>query len=129
MKRFGIKIGLIIIVVLLFISLVFLPNIIDMIPSLIVKNVICLLLNGIVFFLIILDTFNTIKKKKYRTTIFIVLSNLLMVFSLFVFAYLSLVNVNVKDIEKIHYINNLQIKGEIFFFAGLLLNKFFKNQD
>jgi len=74
-------------VIILFALLLFLPNIIDLIPSKEVKFEIAVIISLLVFLLLIYVTYSDIRKSGFTTTVYIVLLDIIVIIVLVVLTY------------------------------------------
>ena len=112
----------------LFILLLFLPKLVDLIPSGEVKFAISIILALLVFIFILFETYGDITKKQFTTTPYIVLSDIISIIAFAVLGYLSFTKFDLKNIEVLLYRINARNTAALFLFGGMLIRNFFKSQ-
>lgn len=115
-------------VVILIIILLFLPRIIDRIPSKEVKLAASIIVCLLILIYIIFETYRDITKKQYTTNTYIVLTDILQILAFAVLSYISFKSYNKKNIEEIFKIYNARIVSELILFAAILLRNFLRSQ-
>jgi hypothetical protein len=119
---------LISVVVILFILLLFLPKIIDLIPSVEVKFVVVSILASLTLIFMIIETYQDITKKQFTTTVFIVLSDIIQIVAFLVLGYLSFRSYDVINIEAVLTKNDARMLAIMLIFGANLVRTFLKSQ-
>lgn len=114
--------------IILFILLLFLPNIIDLIPSKEVKSIILIILAMLTFIAIIFETYDDLTKKQFTTTIYIILADIIEIIAFGILGYLSFKSYDTTNIEVILKRNDHITAAKLFFLGAILVRSFFKSQ-
>lgn len=89
-----------------------------------VRFVIMFLITGFILFGTIFDIVHTVRKKKYRTTVFIVIANILMALSFIGFGVLYFIHVSPNEFDKMILLSRLNTGLTITFAIGFVLQQF-----
>lgn len=116
------------IIVILFILVIFLPNIIDLIPSQKVKIIVAGILFFLMLILMIFTTYKDIRKKEYTNNVFIVITDVVQISSYLVLGYIALVPYDVKNIELLFSKINHRMIAILVFASTILIQSYFKRE-
>lgn len=114
--------------IILFILLLFLPNIIDLIPSKEVKSIIVIILAMLTFIAIIFETYDDLTKKQFTTNIYIILADIIEIISFGILGYISFKSYDTTNIEVILKRNDHIAAAKLFFLGAILVRSFLKSQ-
>lgn len=125
--RFNKKNIIVLIVVILFALLLFLPNVIGLIPSDRVKFVIYNIFSLLVFLFLIYITYNDIRERKFTTTVYIVLADIIVmaVFAAVMYTFYNYFNVTNVDILLRE--SRIRVTSLIFLFCSSILLNYLKS--
>lgn len=98
-------------IIILFILLLFVPNIVDLIPSEEMKYVVTIIFSVLVFIFLIYLTYDDIRKRKFTTTVYIVLLDIIGIINFVFVGYTLLIYSNQTNFEAILHKNNIHIVG------------------
>lgn len=119
---------LIALIIVLLILLLFLPNIINLIPDSRIKYGVTIVLSGLLFAYLLYLIYADLRNKQYVTTIYIVLSDIIIVLSFGVLAYTSFKRVDVKNIEALFLNFNMGLNAKLVLLCTTLLRSFLKSE-
>jgi predicted membrane channel-forming protein YqfA (hemolysin III family) len=111
-------------VVFFLILLICIPNWIMMIPNNTVRLAVLLLITGLILFYTIFDIVHTVRKKKYSTTVFIVIFNILIALSFIAFTALLFIHVNPNELDKLVLFSKLGTGFSITCAVSIALQQF-----
>ena len=114
--------------IILFILLLFLPNIVDLIPSEEMRFVSYIILVLLVFIFIVFETYQDIKKKQFTTDIYVILVDIIAIISFVSVIYISFKSYNLTNIEILLQNKINKTMASIFFFCAILLQSYLKSQ-
>ena len=112
-----------IVIIILFGLLFFLPNSIDLITSEEIKYKVTVIISILVFLLLIYLTYDDISKRKFTTTAYIVLLDIISIINYIILSYTFLIYPNKTNYEVILHKNNILTVGLlVILFTSVLLN-------
>lgn len=118
------------IIIIVFLLLLFLPNIIDLIPSKNIQYLISIIVSILVFLGLIYGIFNDIRKREFTTTVYIVLADITILISYIVLMYTCFHNLKASniDIEYILQQNRIRIICLLSMLCASMLLSFLKSE-
>ena len=114
-------------IIILFALLLFLPNIVDLIPSKEVKFAIAIIFSLLVFLFLIYVTYSDIRKSEFTTTVYLVLLDIIGIIVFVVVNYTYLHKSNETNIEILLQKSNIRIVCLLFLLCSSILVYFLKN--
>lgn len=114
--------------ILLLFLLLFLPKIIDLIPSKDTRFIIYIILFILFFIHIIFETYHDIRKKQFTTKIYIVITDIIAIIAFTVLFYINFTNHNETNIEVVLQKSTYSMMALLFFAGAILIQTLLKNQ-
>ena len=112
-----------IVIIILFGLLFFLPNSIDLITSEEIKYKVTVIFSILVFLFLLYLTYDDIRKRKFTTTAYIVLLDIIGIFNYIIVCYIFLIYQSKTNFEVLLHKNNIRIAGLlVILFTSVLLN-------
>lgn len=118
---------IVLIVVIIFALLLFLPNVIGLIPSDRVKFVISNIFSLLVFLFLIYITYNDIRERKLTTTVYIVLADIIVMAVFAVVMYTFYNDFNVTNVDILLRESRIRVTSLIFLFCSSILLNYLKS--
>lgn len=126
--RFDKKFIMLLLIIILLALLLFLPSIINLIPSYEVKFVITIIFLILIFFFLVYVTYNDVRKKQFTTTAYIVLIEVITLIVYVVVCYTSFKNLNVIDTKILLQENHIRVASLIFLLCSSIVLNFLKSE-
>lgn len=119
----------IIIVIIILIGLLsFLPNIINSITSEEIKYKVTVIFFILVFLFLIYLTYDDISERKFTTTAYIVLLDIIGIITYIIVCYTFWIYRNETKLEVLFYKNNIRIAGSVFILVSSVLLNYLKSE-
>ena len=115
-------------IIVLFVLLLFLPKIIDLIPSEEIKYSIIIIFSTLVLLLLIYLAYSDIRKKEYTTTMYIVLLDIIGIISYVYIGYVILTNSKEAGFDVVLQKNNTYTVGLVSLLCILILLRYLKSE-
>lgn len=125
MKKFKIII-FIVLYVILFGLLIFSGNITEHIQDANGRLLFCSAIFTIALIIVIFDMAQVVRERKYKTTVFIVIVNIVMIITIVCAVLLYYKTLNTKDLDELVYLSNSGLALKFTFLIGMLLNSFLR---
>jgi hypothetical protein len=116
-------------ILLLVLSRIILPKVIDLIPSKEMQSTITKIMLMLLFIVFIFETYGDIIKKQFTTTVYIVLADIVQISALAVLVYLNFKGYDATNIEVLLKRNNYHIMAMLFLSGAVLLRGFLKSEE
>lgn len=125
MKKFKMII-FIVLYVILFGLLIFSANITEHIQDANGRLLFCSAIFTIALIIVIFDMAQVVRERKYKTTVFIVIVNIVMIITIVCAVLLYYKPLNTKDLDELVYLSNSGLTLKFKFLIGMLLNSFLR---
>lgn len=126
--RFDKKFIVLLLIIILFGLVLFLPSIINSIPSYKLKFVITIIISLLFFLFLVYITYDDVREKKFTTTTGIVLIELITLLVYIVVSYTFFKNLNVIDTKVLLRENHIRVASYIYLLCSSILLNFLKSE-
>lgn len=116
------------IIIVIIVSLFFLPNIIDLIPSLEAKFRIASIAVILTFMLMIRELLQNIRKSRFTTSSYIIITEIILIVSFLILMYACFKGYKEKNIDALIYYENIRLGAQGFFLCSSMLLSFLKGE-
>lgn len=119
---------IVLLIIVVFGLVLFMPNIIDLIPSHEVKFTAAIIFSLLAFLFLIYITYSDIRKKQYTTTVYIVILDIIQVVVFAIVGYMLLNNSPVINSEILLRVNHIRAASLMYALCSSILLDFLKSE-